>query len=376
MNVKASEKTTYSRTAKQGLYRHRNGTYYARSYVARKSVWRSLKTKNRECAIRDLPKILAEITLLKPTPVIGQAKPKTVGELIELYLQKIHWTKKPLTASYYEQLIKKARKIWPRMDPRRSPSLDQLKPLAVKESDAEKFIYFLKHAPTCPTRVNNTIGAMRAIFTIGIEEGVLLKNPFAKIHKVKVSARPFDLPTNAQFKQILELIRNEGAWCSRGCADLVEFLTYSGLRIGEATKIRWSDYKPEAKKLGFWALKKRDEQPVYRSIDLNPNMCALLEDMRANPRYFRDKKREAEGFILPVRECQKALTKACQALGVKRMIHHDLRHYFATRSLECKVDVKCLSEWLGHSDGGGLVLKTYSHLRDEHSVEMAAKMRF
>ena len=31
---------------------------------------------------------------------------------------------------------------------------------------------------------------MRAVFKIGIEEGVVLKNPFAEIHELKVSARP------------------------------------------------------------------------------------------------------------------------------------------------------------------------------------------
>jgi hypothetical protein len=34
------------------------------------------------------------------------------------------------------------------------------------------------------------------------------------------------------------------------------------------------------------------------------------------------------------------------------------------------------SKWLGHKDGGVLALKTYGHLRNEHSQAMAKKVKF
>jgi hypothetical protein len=37
---------------------------------------------------------------------------------------------------------------------------------------------------------------------------------------------------------------------------------------------------------------------------------------------------------------------------------------------------KTLSKWLVHKDGGVLALKTYGHLRDDHSREMAKKLKF
>jgi hypothetical protein len=36
------------------------------------------------------------------------------------------------------------------------------------------------------------------------------------------------------------------------------------------------------------------------------------------------------------------------------------------------IDFMTISEWLGHSDGGILVGKTYGHLNDEHKKRMAA----
>jgi integrase len=53
-----------------------------------------------------------------------------------------------------------------------------------------------------------------------------------------------------------------------------------------------------------------------------------------------------------------------------------LRHLFATRCIESGVDIPTVSRWLGHKDGGALAMKTYGHLRDEHSQAMAAKVAF
>jgi hypothetical protein len=31
------------------------------------------------------------------------------------------------------------------------------------------------------------------------------------------------------------------------------------------------------------------------------------------------------------------------------------------------VDIRSISKWLGHKDGGALAMKVYGHLRQEHS---------
>jgi integrase len=102
-------------------------------------------------------------------------------------------------------------------------------------------------------------------------------------------------------------------------------------------------------------------------------MAALLKDLRETPRYYRG---DREGYVLAVCEAQKALTKACAAVGAKRLTHHDLRHLFATRCIESGVAIPTVARWLGHKDGGVLALKTYGHLRSEHSQAMAAKVTF
>ena len=80
--------------------------------------------------------------------------------------------------------------------------------------------------------------------------------------------------------------------------------------------------------------------------------------------------------MFQVRECQKALDRACKKVGINRLTHHDLRHLFATRCIESGVDITTVSRWLGHKDGGALAMKTYGHLRREHSIAQAQRVSF
>jgi integrase len=48
---------------------------------------------------------------------------------------------------------------------------------------------------------------------------------------------------------------------------------------------------------------------------------------------------------------------------------------FATFCIEAGIDVPSVSKWLGHSDGGALAMKTYGHLRREHSQLMASRVK-
>jgi integrase len=49
---------------------------------------------------------------------------------------------------------------------------------------------------------------------------------------------------------------------------------------------------------------------------------------------------------------------------------------FATRCIESGVDIPTVSRWLGHKDGGALLMKTYGHLRREHSQAQAKRVTF
>jgi integrase len=113
-----------------------------------------------------------------------------------------------------------------------------------------------------------------------------------------------------------------------------------------------------------------------RHIPLLEPMKDLLRRIKEKERWFRSERRRDGGYILSVAECEEALTNACSKANAHRITHHDLRHLFATRCIESGVDIPTVSRWLGHKDGGALAMRTYGHLRDEHSQAMAAKVSF
>ena len=80
--------------------------------------------------------------------------------------------------------------------------------------------------------------------------------------------------------------------------------------------------------------------------------------------------------ILQVGNCNEALARACKEIGIPKLTHHDMRHLFATRCIEAGLDIPTVSRWLGHKDGGALAMKTYGHLRNDHSQAMAQKVKF
>jgi integrase len=103
----------------------------------------------------------------------------------------------------------------------------------------------------------------------------------------------------------------------------------------------------------------------------------ILPDMEILLLRIKDKLgTAATGRIMQVGECKRSLSRACKEVGIAMLTHHDLRHLFATRCIESGVDIPTVSRWLGHKYGGALAMKTYGHLRNEHSQAMAQKVKF
>ena len=103
-----------------------------------------------------------------------------------------------------------------------------------------------------------------------------------------------------------------------------------------------------------------------RQVPIVPELKRLLAFLKT-----RDQNPDRLGFVLNVREAQKALDRACRKLGIKKLSHHSFRYLFASSAIERGLDIPTVSRWLGHRDGGSLAKKTYGHLRIACSLESA-----
>jgi integrase len=104
----------------------------------------------------------------------------------------------------------------------------------------------------------------------------------------------------------------------------------------------------------------------------------MIPDARALFQRMRDERADESpnDKVFRVNEAQNAINSAVRKLTLPRITHHDLRHLFATICIESGVDIPTVSRWLGHKDGGALAMKTYGHLRREHSIAQAQRVTF
>jgi integrase len=355
----------WQRTRLQNLLRHKSGRYYARAFASGKEVWKSLKTSHFSVAQARLTEFLKEHRKrVSHSNGEGSAK-MTFGEAAEIHLRNLDENLgiKPGTRHYWRQRLAALVKGW--------PGLNETEIRKITHTDCKKWASaYVKTAS--PTNYNNTVALLRHVLNVAIEAGVIYANPAAALKRAAIRGKEIALPTTDKFNALIDEMLAGHSRDSRNCANFALGLAVTGMRKSEANALEWRDVDFEA---GEIVVRGDPETATknweLRRVPLIPDARALFQRMRSE--------RAAEPLdakVLLVRECQKALDRACKKVGTDRITHHDLRHLFATRCIESGVDIPTVSRWLGHKDGGALAMKTYGHLRREHSVTQAQKVSF
>ena len=81
----------------------------------------------------------------------------------------------------------------------------------------------------------------------------------------------------------------------------------------------------------------------------------------------------ADGNAVSVRSYQRSFELLLKRQNIAHRGFHSLRHTFATRALECGMDVKTLSEILGHKNPT-VTLNRYAHSLLEHKTAMMNRL--
>jgi len=356
---------TWERTRRHNLVRHKSGRHYARAFAGGKEVWKSLKTSHFSVAHAKLAEFLKEHRE-RVSNGNGEVSAKmTFGEAAAVHLRNLddNLSIKPRTRDYWRECLTALQKSW--------PGLSEAEIRKITQADCKKWASaYAKKAS--PSRYNNTVSVLRHILNVAVEAGVIYSNAAAAVKRAPVRCKEIKLPSINKFNALIAEMRAGHSRDSINCADFAPGLAFTGCRISEAGEIAWRDVDFDAGEIVVrgdattgtknWGL---------RRVPLIPDARALFEQMRSNrPGESPDVK------VFRVGECQKALDRACKKIGADRITHHDLRHLFATRCIESGVDISTVSRWLGHKDGGSLAMKTYGHLRREHSIAQAQRVTF
>jgi len=333
------------------------GTYFGRVKIEGKTFRESLKTDVFTKAKLRLPDFIKAKQKQFARPVVG-----TFAEARGLYeadLTADH-TLKESGKLYRRKCIQALIKSWPK--------LAALPPVKITAADCRAWAAQFA-AVYSPSVFNNTLGTLRLILKrAGISHD---DNPAWEVKRLGIKPKELHLPETDQFTQLLTEVESSGAGRAKPCADFIRFLAFSGCRLNEARQVCWRDVNFDKMEIRVLNSKsaKTTNKPDFRFVPIIPPMHELLMRLNADDP-------PADDRVCAVGECEKSLTRACKLLKIHRITHHDLRHLFATRCIESGVDIPTVSRWLGHSDGGALAMKTYGHLRREHSAAMAQKVTF
>jgi integrase len=356
---------TWERTRHQNLIRHKSGRYYARAFAGGKEVWKSLKTSHFSVAQAKLAEFLKEHRE-RVSNGNGEVSAKmTFGEAAAIHLRNLddNLKIKPRTRDYWRECLTALQKSW--------PGLNETEVRKITQADCKEWARAYGKAVS-PTRYNNTVSVLRHVLNVAVECGVVYSNAAAAVKRAPVRGKEIALPTIDKFNALIDEMRAGHSRDSINCADLAAGLAFTGCRISEAREIAWRDVEFDAGEIVVRGDSNTGTKNwELRRVPLIPDARVLFERMRSER-----SGQPLDAKVFRVSECQKALDRACKKVGTDRITHHDLRHLFATRCIESGVDIPTVSRWLGHKDGGALAMKTYGHLRREHSIAQAQRVSF
>ncbi len=255
--------------------------------------------------------------------------------------------------------------------------LDDLKAIVL-----QRFTVDLSAKGLSANTVDGIVSLLKASLKRAVKTGVVGKDFSDTIVRPKGKEKQVDCFTKDEQKKIERYIVEKKNPRYFG----IILTLYTGLRIGELLALTWNDVDLHKGIItvskscrdgwrGGEYIKIVDTPKTESSTRVIPIPKQLLSHLKAL------KKISKSDFIISgknkygvgVRSYQNTFDLLLKRLNISHKGFHSLRHTFATRALECGMDIKTLSEILGHKNPT-ITLKRYAHSVLEHKAEMMNKV--
>ena len=379
--------TGFERIA-HGLYR-RNGFIFARVRENGKRTWRGTGTNDLTAARKILKKWGEEQVLQRHGIETGEAALKrnrlTVAKVLDAYeaagcpTVKLR-PKAPSTVQSEKSLLNPLR-----------PFFGERVATTLKLADCDLYRHWRNTGSYTIIRTRKdgekikikTQGGDRGVdlelttlsnaLRLAVRRGELKLNPLAGRTAYSVAANVRHCrevaPTPEGLAEIIGWLQQRG---EMAVADLVAFLAYSGLRIGEALPLTW-----EAVNLGEGLVQvNREKHGCNPWVAITPELETLLRRMQG---------RGASGLLFPRphdpktprarRPVNLRIKAACKALGLGHVTPHGLRSYFVTQARQSGLTDAEIAMLIGDKTGPAIIASTYGDLRQDHLLAAARRVR-
>lgn len=222
--------------------------------------------------------------------------------------------------------------------------------------------------------VSTDYKALRNFFSFLFEEGLWSTDPTAKVKSIRVRYESRESPPIEDVEAVLQYQCHDHNDTPKFKL-MTLILATTGLRISEAAGAKRARIYPS--RCQMIVIGKGDKEgtvPVPAAT-----MQAMMAYMEANP--------TDSPYLFPgdtstgywtISAYEKTLRRACRKLGVKKMIPHQLRHFFATFALQKGAKLEVVSKILRHASVG-TTANIYRHVltaeMDEASRQFAPRLR-
>ena len=232
---------------------------------------------------------------------------------------------------------------------------------------------------------NLMLTVLSMAFEYAIDMEISDDNPCLRLKRIPDDCRQIEAFTRDEQKKIETFIQNSDD--RRLFGILLGF--YSGMRIGELIALEWSDvdsdkgiihvnktaYRDKSK-TGNWevCIDKPKTKSSERIIPLPACIVDMMRKYSLNSKsdYVVENKK---GERMSIRSYQYIFEKLTEKVGVRKLNFHAIRHSFATRAIECGMDIKTLSEIMGHKNAS-ITLNRYAHSMLDTKIAMMNKLQF
>lgn len=321
-------------------------------------------------------KALAALAKVRSGANVPQGRDQSLATFLESWLELyIRPHREPKTVSYYEGMIKN----------HLVPSLGRIPLRKLTAQDLQRMLND-KAKPTLVTQMDGTqvqrnlssetIRGIRATLRSALsrahKDGMVAENIAQRVVTPRGEAKTAVFLTPDQAATLIKALK------SHPLEALVTLTLHSGLRVGEATGLRWDDVDFEASSIrvrvqlqriaGKLTLKRLKSDRASRTLHLPSLVVAMLQGEKArqvlvgaNPAnelnlVFLN----PDGRPFDPKFVDKHLKAVMVAAGLPPMSFHKLRHTAATLALAHGMPLAAVRDQLGHSQIS-LTANTYAH---------------
>lgn len=234
----------------------------------------------------------------------------------------------------------------------------------ITKTHISRFILKMVEGGLAPATIKTIIGQLRSTLEIGVELGVIARNPAKGVRTPRVDNRRTEFMTVTQVQAFMAAAQaSEDIVGSR----MLMLMALTAARLGEATAAKWADISLEE---GLWNLptQKSGRRGRIYLCQAAQQVVRDLMQFRRNEFLFPGAKDNARRSR-PI----KLFKRLCEQAGIPKGFRiHDLRHAWCSLGNLAEIPLEIISLAARHSSP--VVTRIYSHAHRESLVAANEKI--